>query len=93
LASPKKKRERKATWVNSRKVKYNILLQMVYGKKFKVFFSRDKLPMLSSVPIMINNNHNFLNFKRSTFYLLLKAVTFVFEKKGRKVREDYIFLS
>lgn len=78
-----KERQCRGVRSNSRKVKYDLFRS---GIRIKVheFYFKNQQHTLRTLLTAINNDPSLPDFKRTTLYVLLKQLGFVYEKRGNK---------
>jgi transposase len=84
LRTLNKKRRSRGTRSNSRKVKYNDFVRNGKGRKVHEFYFKNQPPTLNSILAAVNNDLDLPDFKRTTLYVLLKELGFVYEKRENK---------
>jgi transposase len=94
LRTPNKKRRSRGTRSSSRKVKYNDCVRSGIRRKVHEFYFKNQPPTLNSLLVAVNNDLSLPYFKRTTLYVLLKELGFVYEKRGNKAimieRDDIV---
>jgi uncharacterized protein (UPF0147 family) len=64
-------------------VKYDFVRSGI-RRKVHEFYFKNQPPTLSSPLAAVNNDPDIPDFKRTTLYVLLKEMGFVYEKRGNK---------
>jgi hypothetical protein len=74
-------------------VKYDFVRSGI-RRKVHEFYFKNQPPTLNSLLAAVNNELDLPDFKRTTLYVLLKELGFVYEKRGNKAitieRDDII---
>jgi hypothetical protein len=71
------------TYRTNRYVKYNDFVRSAIRLKVHSFFLQNIPPTLSAVLEKVNYDEELPNFKRSTFYTLMKEIGFNYEKRKK----------
>jgi hypothetical protein len=75
-------------------MKYNDFVRSGIRRKVHGFYFKNHPPTLYSLLAAVNNDLDLPDFKRTTLYVLLKELGFVYEKRGNKAiiieRDDIV---
>lgn len=80
VTSPKRNRDRyhSTLFAQMDECQLNGIRRLVHS-----FFFKNEIPTVDKVMLVINDDPDFPNFKRTTFWKLLKKLNFVYQKRGR----------
>jgi hypothetical protein len=82
LRTPEK--HRKVTYHTDRYVKYDDFVRSAMRRKARSSILQNIPPTLSAVLEKVNDDEQLPNFKRTTFYALMKEIGFNYEKRSKK---------
>jgi hypothetical protein len=74
----------KKTLRTNRHVKYNDFVHSAIRRKVHSFFLQNIPPTLSAVLEKVNDDEELPNFKRTTYYTLMKEIGFNYEKEAKR---------